>query len=225
VLESGSALGVLVFPPLTEHESFQVRYLHGNTYRFSFFVTNPAGQSDLVFAIGSTPSAGGAGQIADELVFRGEMYDIGDAEMRALKDAVFTNLDTPPGGIGVRGAVDFKTPGGWDTVYMGVTNQPQPPHVPVLTVRVQTDWFAHNTEFRYLLQPGDVLSVSGAAPVGQVFFVPREEVRLTGAGDTEVAAFRAAQQRYWQEKATDTLVAPYGMAYSPHYRKLSRQAT
>jgi hypothetical protein len=225
VLESGSALGVLVFPPLTERESFQVRYLHGNTYRFSFFVTDAAGQADLVFAIGSTPSAGGAGQIAEELVYRGDTYEVGDAEMRALKEAVFTNLDTPPGGIGVRGAVDFKTPDGWDTVYAGVTNQAQPPHVPVLTVRVQTDWFAHNTEFRYLLQPGDVLSVSGSAPVGQAFFVPREEVRLTGANEADVQAFRVAQQRYWQEKAQDTLVAPYGMAYSPHYRKMSRQAT
>jgi hypothetical protein len=94
--------------------------------------------------------------------------------------------------------------------------------VPVLTVRVQTDWFPHNTEFRYVLQAGDVLSATGTAPVGQAFFLPREEPVLAEANDGQIAAFRRAQQEYWQGKAADTLVAPYGLAYSPHYRKISR---
>jgi len=225
VLEAGSALGLLVFPPLRDNEAFQVRYLQDNSYRFSFYVTDATGQAELIFAVGSKPSAGGGGQLADELIFRSEKHAVGDAEMRALRDALLTNLDTPPGVIGVRGAVDFKTPEGWDTVYTGVTNQTQPPHIPVLTVRVQTDWFAHNSEFRYVLQPGDVLSASGTSPVGQVFFLPREEIKLVAAGDEQVAAFRAAQQTFWEEKAGDTLVAPYGIAYSPRYRKVSRHAT
>ena len=225
VLEAGSALGLLVFPPLRDNEAFQVRYLQDNSYRFSFFLTDATGQAELIFAIGSTPSAGGGGHLADELLYRNQEQPIGDAEMRALRDALVTNLDTPPGGVGVRGAVDFKTPEGCDTVYTSVTNQTQPPHIPVLTVRVQTDWFAHNTEFRYVLQPGEVLSASGTAPVGQVFFVPREEPKLVNANDEQMAAFRSAQQAYWEEKAGDTLVAPYGIAYSPHYRKVSRHAT
>jgi hypothetical protein len=124
--------------------------------------------------------------------------------------------------VGLRGATDFRTPEGWDTVYTAVLNQPEPPHVPVLSVRVQTDWYAHNTEFRYLLQPGAVLSASAAAPIGQVFFVPREEVALRDATDADIAAFRAAQREYWAGKAQDRLTAPYGLNYSPHYRKLSR---
>ncbi|MGE0540217.1 MAG: hypothetical protein AB7R89_08545 [Dehalococcoidia bacterium] len=224
VLEAGCALGFLVFPPLAENESYQVRYLPGNSYRFSFFVNDSTGKPDLVFAITSTPSAGGGGLMADDLTYRDQHYGVGDEEIRALKDALIVNLDTPPGAIGVRGAVDFQTPEGWDAVYCGVFNQPEPPHLPVLSVRVQTDWYAHNTEFRYVLQPGDVFSAGGSAPVGQVFFVPREEVRLGEASEADVIQFRARQREYWEAKADDQLTAPYGLRYSPHYRKMSRVA-
>jgi hypothetical protein len=105
-----------------------------------------------------------------------------------------------------------------------VLNQPEPPCVPVLSVRVQTDWYAHNTEFRYLLQPGGVISARGSAPVGQVAFLPREEVQLRVAGEGDLSEFRSAQRRYWEEKAGDQLTAPYGLRYSPHYRKMSRAA-
>lgn len=222
VLEAGSALGYLVYPPLEDTESYQVRYLPGNVFRFSFYVNDSQGGAKLVFAIATTPSAGGGGLLADDLVYRDPSCGMADADIRRLKDALVVNLDTPPGGVGLRGAADFRTPQGWDTVYMGVLNQPQPPCVPVLSVRVQTDWYAHNTEFRYVLQPGESVSATGAAPVGQVFFVPREEVRLREASDSDIAHFRADQQAYWQEKAGDQLTAPYGIRYSPHYRKRSR---
>lgn len=224
VLEAGSALGCLVYPPLNENESYQIRFLPGNTFRFSFFVNNTTGQPDLAFAITTTPSAGGGGLMADDLAYRDPHYEMSDEMVRALKDALIVNLDTPPGAVGLRGATDFRTPEGWDTVYTAVLNEPQPPHVPALTVRVQTDWYAHNTEFRYVLQPGDVISASGSAPVGQAFFLPREEVRLREGGEVEIAGFRGAQRRYWEEKAGDQLTAPYGLRYSPHYRKASKAA-
>jgi hypothetical protein len=221
VLEAGSALGYLVFPPLQDNESYQVRYLPDNTFRLSFYVADPQGSAHLAFAISTTPSAG-AGLMTDELVYHDKAFDMDDATIRGLKDALIVNLDTPPGGVGLYGAFDFRTPEGWDTVYTAVMNQPQPPHVPALSVRVQTDWYAHATEFRYVLQPGDGVSATGASPVGQVFFVPREEVTLRQAAREEVAAFRAAQRRYWEEKAADQLIAPYGIKYSPHYRTSSR---
>jgi hypothetical protein len=221
VLEAGSALGYLVYPPLAENESYQMRYLPGNSFRFSFYVNDANGNADLVFVVTTTPSAGG-GLMTDDLVYHNREYGMKDEAIRALRDALVVNLDTPPGAVGLRGAVDFRTPDGWDTVFTGVVNQPQPPHVPVLSVRVQTDWYAHNTEFRYLLQPGEGVSATGTAPVGQVFFVPREEISLREASDDDVAQFRAAQREYWEEKARDQLTAPYGLNYSPHYRKLSR---
>jgi hypothetical protein len=222
VLEAGNALGFLVYPPLADNESFQVRYLAGNSFRFSFYVNNSTGAPDLVFAISSTPSAGGGGLMSDDLIYRDPHYRVPDEEMRALKDALVTNLDTPPGAVGLRGAYDFRTPDGWDAVYTGVLNKPEPPCVPVLSVRVQADWYAHNTEFRYVLQPGEAVSAGGVSPVGQVFFIPREEVRLADGSTAAVEAFRNNQRQYWQEKSADRLVAPYGLAYSPHYRKVSR---
>jgi len=222
VLEAGSALGFLVYPPLAENESYQMRYLPGNSFRFSFFIEDSNGNPDLVFAVTTTPSAGGGGLMADDLAYHDREYGMKDEAIRALKDALVVNVDTPPGAVGLRGATDFRTPEGWDTVYTGVLNQPQPPYVPVLSVRVQTDWYPHNTEFRYLLQPGEVISASCAAPVGQVFFLPREDATLREATDDDVSWFRAAQREYWEEKARDRLTAPYGLNYSPHYRKLSR---
>jgi hypothetical protein len=225
VLEAGSALGFLVFAPLKERESFQIRHLPDHSFRFSFFVNDQHGNPDLVFAIATTPSAGGGGLMADELLYRDPAYGMDDQTVRRLKDALITNLNTPPGGVGVRGASDFRTPAGWDTVYTAVLNAAEPPHVPVLSARVQTDWYAHNTEFRYILPPGGILSVSGVSPVGQVFFVPRHEVRLRQATAADIAAFQEAQRAYWEAKASDQLIAPYGIAYSPHYRKVSREHT
>jgi hypothetical protein len=221
VLEAGSALGCLVYPPLEDNESYQVRYLPDNTFRFSFYVNDPNGAPDLVFATVTTPSAGG-GLLADDLVYRDTAYGMSDDSIRVIKDALIVNLDTPPGAVGLRGAYDFRTPEGWDAVYTTVLNQVAPPHLAALTVRVQTDWYAHNTEFRYILQPGQIVSAAGATPVGQVFFVAREEVTLRQGSEAEVADFRAAQQRYWEGKAADQLIAAYGIKFSPHYRKSSR---
>ena len=33
------------------------------------------------------------------------------------------------------------------------------PVAPMLVVRVETDWYAHETEFRYVLQAGEGMSV------------------------------------------------------------------
>ena len=221
VLEAGSGLGYLVFPPLEDDESYQMRYMQGNSYRFSFFINDAQGNPDLVFVIMTTPSAG-SGMLVDELVYRDPGYGMDDAQIRQLKEALLVNLDSPPGGVGLRAATDFVTPEGWDTVYTGLFNEAQPPHLPVLTARVQTDWYAQNTEFRYILQPGDVVSAAPTTPIGQVFFVPREEVKLQPGTERDIARFNTTQQQYWEGKAKDQLVAPYGMKYSPHYRKSAR---
>jgi hypothetical protein len=100
------------------------------------------------------------------------------------------------GAVALRGAVDFRTPAGWDTVFTGVLNQVQPPALCALTARVQTDWYALDTEFRYVLQVGDVLSGSGRIPVGQAFSVPRGDTELRQAEESEAEAFRHAQHDF-----------------------------
>ena len=72
------------------------------------------------------------------------------------------------------------------------------PVAPMLVVRVETDWYAHETEFRYVLQAGEGISVSPTLPIGQVFFVPREEVTFrdcTAVGDRGDRGVAADVQR------------------------------
>ena len=132
------------------------------------------------------------------------------------------SLWVPPGAVAIRGAYDFRTPEGWDLVFTGVFNQPAP-HLFALTARVETDWYAFETEFRYLLEVGEVLSGSGAAPVGQAFAVPRREVELEEAAPDTVAAFRASQDAFLAEKADQRHATALGFEFDSLYRSRSRQ--
>ena len=51
------------------------------------------------------------------------------------------DLGTPAGGITLRGATNFQTPPGWDTVYTPVFNMIERPFAPMLVIRVETDWY------------------------------------------------------------------------------------
>ena len=133
-----------------------------------------------------------------------------------------TDLGTPPGALALRGATNFQTPPGWDTVYSPILNMIERPMAPMLVVRVETDWYAHETEFRYVLQPGEGISGEHSMPIGQVFFVPREEVTMRDCTEEELAAIRKSQTEFYTEKAASKLTTPYGLQYSPHYSKQSR---
>ena len=41
--------------------------------------------------------------------------------------------------------------------------------------------YAHDSEFRYVLQPGEGIAGAHNLPIGQVFFVPREEITMRSA--------------------------------------------
>ena len=64
------------------------------------------------------------------------------------------------------------------------------PVAPMLVVRVETDWYAHETEFRYVLQAGEGMSVDHSIPIGQVMFVPREEITLRAGTEAESQVVR-----------------------------------
>jgi hypothetical protein len=222
VVEDASKMGFLVYPPLYDHESLQVRYTEENFFRLSFFVDDDQGTTHRLFVVDVRPSAGSGGVDAQDVVFLDPRAAVDEETAFALVDALTTNLNAPPGGVGLRGAHDFVTPEGWDTIYLGVLNETQRPHLPTLTARVETDWYAQNTEFRYVLQPGDVLSVAGSAPVGQVHFVPREEVHLREGTDADRASFAAKQQQYWAERTSKQRMTNFGALYSYHYRDLQK---
>jgi hypothetical protein len=132
------------------------------------------------------------------------------------------DMGTPAGGIALRGATNFQTPSGWDTIYTPIFNMIERPVAPMLVVRVETDWYAHETEFRYVLQPGEGITVQPSLPIGQVFFLPREEPTMRDCTPAEVEAIRKSQHEFAQHKAEAAQKTSYGLTYSPHYLRQSR---
>ena len=114
----------------------------------------------------------------EEVEFRKPIITDANAVSMARAFIAPQDLGTPAGAIALRGATNFRTPPGWDTVYTPIFNMIERPVAPMLVVRVETDWYAHDTEFRYVLQPGEGMSLSHTLPIGQVVFVPREEITL-----------------------------------------------
>jgi hypothetical protein len=131
-------------------------------------------------------------------------------------------MGTPPGALSLRGATNFQTPPGWDTVYTPIFNMIDRPVAPMLVVRVETDWYAHETEFRYVLEPGEGISGSHTMPIGQVVFVPREEISFRDCTEAELDAIKESAAQFSRDKAAARVSTPYGMPYSPHYLKQSR---
>src|SRR5436190_2231876 len=131
-------------------------------------------------------------------------------------------LGTPAGALALRGAFNFQTPPGWDTVYTPVFNMIERPIAPMLIVRVETDWFAHETEFRYVLQPGEGITAAHSMPIGQVFFVPREDVAFRDCSSDEIESLKQSAVQFSRDKAAHKVQTPYGMLYSPQYLKQSR---
>jgi hypothetical protein len=93
----------------------------------------------------------------------------------------------------------------------------------MLVIRVETDWYVHDTEFRYVLQPGETISASHSMPIGQVIFLPREEIAFRDGTQEEIAARHQSSQAFYDEKARTKVKTPYGVEYSPHYQRTSRQ--
>ena len=60
-------------------------------------------------------------------------------------------------------------------------------------------------------------------PIGQVLFVPREEVTLVAGTEAERAAFQTSGAAFFREKAEHTTTTSYGLQYSPHYLRESRR--
>jgi hypothetical protein len=165
---------------------------------------------------------GSIGAMREEVEFRKPIISDENAVNMARAFLVPQDLGTPPGAIALRGAHSFQTPAGWDTVYTPIFNMIERPVAPMLIVRVETDWYAHETEFRYVLQPGEGMSLSHTLPIGQVVFVPREEITLRDGTDDERVAFHAAMDRFTAEKPAHQQTTPFGMKVSPHYLRQSR---
>jgi len=224
VLEAGSALGFLVHPPLSANEAFYIEYQGDGRYEFRYFMSTPAGGWAPVFTVTWTLPIGTIGVMSQDVLI--ESTDLEVTEEGALRMArafvVPEDFGTPPGAITLRGAYNFKTEEGWDTVYTSVINMVDRPIAPMLVVRVETDWYAHQTEFRYVLQPGEGLPGNHSLPIGQVHFVPREEIELVECNQKELEEIRQTQDKFSEAKVSQRTTTRFGLEYSPHYSRESR---
>ena len=223
VLEAGSALGFLVFPPLEPNEAVHIAFEGEGKYLCTYFLAAPGGKWDKVFTVAFQLPVGGLGAIKESVEFRKPMLTDENAINMAKAFLVPEDLGTPPGAVSLCGATNFQTPPGWDTIYTPIFNMIERPVAPMLIVRVETDWFAHATEFRYVLQPGEGMSLGHTLPIGQVAFVPREEVTLVEGSAAERQAFQASASAFFREKAEHKMTTSYGLQYSPHYLRESRR--
>ncbi len=224
VLEAGSGLGFLVYPPLEQNESFHIEYQGEGRYQFLYCLSSAGGKWEPIFSVLVVLPLGSIGMFKEEVSFltRNPPISREDAVNMARVFIVPEDLGTPPGAISLRGATNFQTPPGWDTVYTPIFNMIERPIAPMLVVRVETDWYPHETEFRYVLQPGEGIPGAHHLPIGQVFFVPREEMTLRDCSEDELAAIRRAKEEFFREKAALKVTTPFGLQISPHYLRQSR---
>ena len=231
VLEAGSALGYLVYPPLEKDEAYHVEHQGEGRYRFNYLVNGPGGNWELIFTVMFTLPMGGIGMMKEEVPFLAkdlpfpakDVPTTPEGALRMVRAFVVPDFfGSPAGAVTLRGATNFSTPEGWDTVYTPIFNVLERPIAPMLVVRVETDWFPHETEFRYVLQPGEGIPGSHRLPIGQVFFIPREEITLRACTEEEEEEKRRARETYFREKAEHKTPTRYGLQYSPHYLRQSR---
>jgi len=224
VLEAGSALGFLVYPALEPNESFHIEYQGEGRYEFSFLMAGSGSAWHKLFAVAIVLPVGSTGTIKEQVSLASPEVPLTKEAALGIMRAFIVpeDLGTPQGAIALRGATNFRTPAGWDTVYAPVFNQIERPIAPSLVVRVETDWYVHGTEFRYVLEPGEGISGTHFLPLGQVFFVPREDLTFQDCTDDEIAAMRKSQAEFFVEKAASKIPTPTGLQYSPHYAHESR---
>jgi hypothetical protein len=224
VLTAANALGYLVYPPLEANEGFQVHYHGEGAYSFHFFTRNAKGDWSTLFTVALRLAVGSIGAISEDVRFGTDRPPISADGAKKIMRAFIVpeDLGTPQGAVTLRGAWNFRTPEGWDSVYLPVLNMIERPIAPMLSIRVETDWYPHDSEFRYVLQAGEGLPGSRHLPIGQVHFVPRQELELYELSSAEVSELRDSKREFLGEKAQLRKTTPQGLEFSPLYARRSR---
>ena len=84
------------------------------------------------------------------------------------------DLGTPPGAIALRGATNFQTPAGWDTVYTPIFNMIERPVAPMLIDPRRDRLVRARDRVPLRAAAGRRDEPQHSMPIGQVVFVPRE---------------------------------------------------
>src|SRR5436189_5585201 len=69
VLEAGSALGYLVYPPLEPNESFHIEYQGDGRYQFIYCLSIATGSWQPIFSVTVVLPLGGIGMFKEEVSF------------------------------------------------------------------------------------------------------------------------------------------------------------
>jgi hypothetical protein len=138
VLEAGSTIGFLVHPPLAEKETFQIGYDGEGRYQFIYSVNTKGKKWEPLFTVTYQLPVGGIGATKREIKMH--IQDTPETrEIAHLMPGMFISQDdlgTPAGAVTLRGAWNFQTPQGWDTVYTPIFNMIERPIAPMLVIRV-----------------------------------------------------------------------------------------
>ena len=217
-------MGFLVFPPLEPYESYYVGYEGDGRYVFTYYLSPPNGSPQEMFTVAIQMPVGSIGAMREEVQFHRQDVPINreQALLMLRQFVVPEDLGTPPGALALRAATNFQTPSGWDTVYTPIFNMIERPMAPMLVVRVETDWYAHETEFRYVMQPGEGVTLAQSVPIGQVVFVPREEITMRDCTSEELQVIESSRAEFHHQKAAAAQKTSYGLTVSPHYLRQSR---
>jgi hypothetical protein len=213
----------MVYAPLEEKESYYIEYVGDGQFKFVYYLQDKNGKPMPLFVVTTTLSLGGVGMAKEDVTFTGvPMLSKENALKIARVFQVPENMGTPPGALALRGAWNFMTEDGWDTVFSPILNMIERPMAPMLVVRVESDWYAHDCEFRYVLQPGEGITVAHSIPIGQVFFVPREEITTRECTEAELTTIRKSQTEFLHHKSEVAQKTSYGLTVSPYYLRQSR---
>lgn len=217
VVEDVHHLGCLVYPPLQANEVLRVTRWEDEILEVLLYVDDGFGGLIPVCSTEvCTGESGGLGNAVLTMLDEAAGYDEAAARQAIL--AALAGANQPPGSVGIRGAHRFVTPAGVDTVFTAIFNDLLRPVVPVMTTRVQTDEAAADTVLWHALEPGQGISIRGDAPVGQAFFLPREEVRIVEGSPLEEQRFVDRQAAYWADRAGKEKTTHYGATFTYHYR-------
>jgi hypothetical protein len=123
VLEAGSTAGFLVHPRLAEKETSQIGYEGEGRYQFVYSVNTKGNTWEPVFTVTYLLPVGGIGATKREIKMH--IQDTPQTrEIAHLMPGMFISAEdmgTPAGAVTLRGAWNFQTPLGWDTVsYSGL---------------------------------------------------------------------------------------------------------
>jgi hypothetical protein len=117
VLEAGSNLGFMVFAPLEPKESLFVEFEGDGRYRFVYYLLTSDGKRTPIFQVTMALSVGGIGMMKEEVTFVGAPMLSREAALAVMRAfLVPEDMGTPAGAVALRGATNFQTPSGWDTV-------------------------------------------------------------------------------------------------------------